>query len=113
MKNKNLLSLRIFLFISIISLFFNSINNRQFLVEKGTVKWVADIPGSSGKYIAFFNPTDSPVPIEIIINFENIDLNDREYQVRDLWAKKDLGIYKDRFSAAIPSHGAGLYKISK
>jgi alpha-galactosidase len=34
-----------------------------------------------------------------------------EAQVRDLWLKKDLGTYKDSFSAVVPKHGVVLVKI--
>jgi len=32
--------------------------------------------------------------------------------VRDLWARKDLGTFHDEFGADLPLHGAGLYRIS-
>ncbi|MEI7901039.1 MAG: NPCBM/NEW2 domain-containing protein [bacterium] len=33
-------------------------------------------------------------------------------RVRDLWAKKDLGLFDGSFSADVPWHGSGLYRIS-
>jgi hypothetical protein len=33
------------------------------------------------------------------------------HDVRDLWARKDLGAFKDKFAAQIPAHGAGLFRI--
>jgi alpha-galactosidase len=33
--------------------------------------------------------------------------------VRDLWAKKDLGQFQEKYSATVPQHGAVLIKIKK
>lgn len=33
-------------------------------------------------------------------------------KVRDLWAQKDLGTFKDSFGQTIPVHGAGLYRVT-
>ncbi len=35
-----------------------------------------------------------------------------EVKVRDLWVRKDLGVFKDRFTRELPDHGAGLYRLS-
>jgi len=31
--------------------------------------------------------------------------------VRDVWAQKDLGVFKGRFAASIPGHAALLYRV--
>jgi hypothetical protein len=33
--------------------------------------------------------------------------------VRDLWRQKDLGVFADRFTAAVPAHGTVLVKIGR
>ena len=43
--------------------------------------------------------------------FENLGL-EGECKVRDLWVKSDMGDFKGDFSAMIPCHGAGLYRIT-
>ena len=91
----------------------NSTNNHQiYQFETDFLVWTADIPGSADKYVALFNLSDKP-KIDIPVSWGQISLSDSTYKVRDLWAKKDLGDFKDRFSASIPAHGAGLYKISR
>jgi len=35
------------------------------------------------------------------------------HQVRDLWREKDLGVYKEKFRAPVPSQGVVMVKISK
>jgi len=32
--------------------------------------------------------------------------------VRDLWARRDLGEFTTTFTREIPTHGAGLFRIS-
>ncbi len=34
-----------------------------------------------------------------------------EATVRDLWLKKDLGVYKGKFNAFVPKHGVVLVRI--
>jgi hypothetical protein len=34
-------------------------------------------------------------------------------QCRDLWTRRDLGLVNDGFAPVIPSHGAGLYRLSR
>ncbi len=89
------------------------INPRQIKFKNAVIIWSADIPGSKDKYLAFFNQWESREPVNIRITFREMGLDPLgEYRVRDLWAKKDLGIFKNEFSAPVRAHGAGLYKIS-
>jgi len=90
----------------------NSYNNRQiYQFETDFFIWTADIPDSQDKYLAFFNISDTKARLEIHASWKMLGLKDSAYQVRDLWAKKDLGCFRNGFSAPIPVHGAGLYKI--
>ncbi|MFW5657116.1 MAG: hypothetical protein ACOC0C_05815, partial [Bacteroidota bacterium] len=52
-------------------------------------------------------PKDS---IQIDLAFKQIDFNGT-YQVRDLWAGKDLGEYTDSLSLFVKNHGARLVRI--
>jgi alpha-galactosidase len=90
------------------------INPRQIKFKNAIIIWAADIPDSEDKYLAFFHQWESKKPIHIKVQFDQLGLSPGvAYKVRDLWAKKDLGSFKDEFSAPINAHGAGLYKISK
>ncbi len=92
----------------------NCINPRQIKFKNAVIIWAADIPNSQDKYLAFFNQWESKEPVNIKTEFLKLGLSAGvEYKVRDLWAKKDLGTFKDSFSAPIGAHGAGLYKITK
>ncbi len=54
---------------------------------------VADIPGSKDKYLALFNQWETHDPIDIKVDFDLLGLDDGAYNVRDLWANKDLGTF--------------------
>jgi len=43
----------------------------------------------------------------------DINFKKNEYNVRDLWAHKDLGTSKDRLVSAIPGHGCLMVRLSK
>jgi alpha-galactosidase len=81
--------------------------------KNAIIIWTSDIPGSKDKYLAFFNQWESREPVIIKAAFTELGLDSlSEYRVRDLWGKKDLGIFKNEFQAPVGAHGAGLYKIS-
>ena len=91
-----------------------STNNRQFSRENNLIVWVADIPGSKDKYVAFFN-AQGKESSDAIVSEISIDLTQlgfkKKVKVRDLWQHKDLGKFKGSFSQKIKRHGAGLYRI--
>ena len=92
----------------------NSINNRQVKFKNAVIIWMADIPNSEDKYLAFFNQWESKQPINMKVKFEQLGLSATEtYKIRDLWAQKNLGGFKGEFSNPIIAHGAGLYRITK
>jgi alpha-galactosidase len=51
-------------------------------------------------------------PATVTANFSDLKLSG-SHAVRDLWAHADRGKVKDRFEAAVPSHGVVLVKIAK
>ncbi len=92
----------------------NSTNNHELFNGDGLIAWAADVPSSQGKYVALFNTRDASgsetaEPVEV--TFEAIGLKG-QCVVRDLWGQRDLGEFLNKFGASIPSHGAGLYRIS-
>ena len=87
----------------------DSANNRE-LFRRGTgIGWIADAPGSADKYIALFNLSESPAKVEAA--FKETGLGEK-CRVRDLWKRADLGEFNREFSREIPTHGAGLYRVS-
>jgi alpha-galactosidase len=49
---------------------------------------------------------------KMTVNFSQIGLQG-EVSVRDLWLKKDLGSFRDSYSANVPRHGVVLVRIKK
>ncbi|HUJ31640.1 MAG TPA: hypothetical protein VLY23_10200, partial [Candidatus Acidoferrum sp.] len=47
---------------------------------------------------------------ELTVNFSQIGISGAA-KVRDLWLHKDLGNFRDKFSAFVPSHGVVLVRI--
>ena len=54
-------------------------------------------------------PTDAAT---ISVTFEQLGVKGK-YQVRDVWSKKDIGVFENEFSQVIRRHASGLYRLSK
>ena len=98
-----------------------STGNRQVSRNKNLIVWVADVPSSKDKYIALFNAQSKGDDIDL----KNTDYSQSDVgidldvigikgkvRVRDLWSRKNLGVFDGNFSQKIAQHGAGLYRIS-
>jgi hypothetical protein len=98
-----------------------STGNRQVSRNENLIVWVADVPSSKDKYIALFNAQSKGDDIDL----KNADYNQTDVgidldvvgikgkvKVRDLWSRKNLGVFDGNFSQKIAQHGAGLYRIS-
>ncbi len=71
--------------------------------------WMKPLSDGS-KAVGLFAFEDAGVPISICVNFRDIGLG-RTAQVRDLWAKKDLGSFQDQFTATVPVPGVVMLRI--
>ena len=78
--------------------------------ENGGYVLVKDVDEKYGKNraVAFYNPTDAALSMSI--SFSQLDLAG-EVAVRDLYAKKDLGVYEGTYSVTVPAHGTRIYKL--
>ena len=86
-----------------------SSHNRQVSRNDLSVIWIADAPSNGVKYLALFNTDQSEQEISFVFSQEELQ---GTYQLRDLWAGQDLGSYANHFTATIPPHGAGLYRMT-
>jgi len=87
----------------------DSLDNRELFARGGFRAWVARVPGSRDMYCALFNtrPEGASVPVRLL------ELGVAgPARVRDLWRKEDFGTIAGEFAPEIPSHGAGLYRVS-
>jgi alpha-galactosidase len=76
--------------------------------------WSADVPGSTGKYVAVFNmrnPTGSDAGVEVPVSLHDLGFQGK-VKVRDLWSRSDAGTAETTFDPTIPWHGAGIYRLS-
>jgi len=83
--------------------------NREVFRAHDTAAWQAKAPNSDA-YIAVFNLGD--VAALLPVKLAQFGLRS-PMQCRDLWARRDLGSVNDSFAQVIPSHGAGLYRLSR
>ena len=74
---------------------------------KGTVIWVAN--GKKCKYAALFNTKDKKAKIKF--NLSDVLMPDEKYNIFDIWAKKELGKFKNSFTAEVEPHSTVLIKI--
>ena len=71
--------------------------------------------GATVEFMVFTRNPAGPVPPDsatVAVQWEQLGL-EGEYTIRDLWSGKDLGIFRDTFSAELRRHASGLYRISK
>ena len=71
--------------------------------------WKSDVQNSNQKNIGFFNLTDTSKTIEV--SFADINIKGK-FAVRDLWSKKDIGVFEEKFSVSVNAHGSGLYRFT-
>jgi len=88
----------------------NGSNARQIFVRNSHRFWISTDTETGDKFIALFNLGEKEN--EVIFDLEWEHLRDT-YKVRDLWARKDIGMVEGVLTAKLPPHGAGLYKLSK
>jgi alpha-galactosidase len=91
----------------------NSENNKQVKFKNAVIIWSADIPKTKNKYLALFNQWESIEPVNMKVTWAQLGLMGKEYKVRDLWNKKELGSFTDGFAAPVAAHDGHLYKIYK
>lgn len=80
---------------------------RQVLKDERRMVWASDA-GGGALYVGLFNLSDSAQ--DVAVGFDRLGLR-RSAQVRDLWQRQDLGIYKKTVSRKLPAHGCALLKI--
>ena len=95
----------------------NSTGNRQLFRRDGFVAWVADVPGSTDRYLALFNtrnkPNDTNAAATMKIEAQLAEVGfTGACKIRDLWVNEDRGEFSGVFAPEIPWHGAGLYRVA-
>jgi len=89
----------------------SAFGSREVFNRGGHIVWMSDAPDSGDRYVALFNTRDSRGAEPIPVSFSEMGL-ESPCRVRDLWKRKDMGIFEDGLAPEINPHGAALYKIS-
>jgi hypothetical protein len=66
----------------------------RFLVVVGTPENTAAAPG-----------------VSVSVSLADLGLSG-EVRVRDLWQRRDVGLFKGEFASEVPWHGSGLYRLT-
>lgn len=71
--------------------------------------WASDL-GNGVFYVALFNL--NAFPAEVAVRWKDLGFVDAS-DVRDVWNRKDLGEFKQKFSSVILGHGTRLLRVTK
>jgi hypothetical protein len=85
-------------------------NNRQLFRDGDKIAWVADVPGSSDKYLALFY-TGELTASELTVNLSGLGFNG-SCKVSDLWNHTETGTVSGVLKISLPAHGSGIYKVT-
>ncbi|MGA9658363.1 MAG: glycoside hydrolase family 27 protein [Asticcacaulis sp.] len=85
----------------------SSHDNQPHFLADGWRVWTAKAPNGDA-YLALFNTMNRPGTFK----FDLSVLGLKSAKVRDLWARADLPEATGSFSADVPSHGAGLWRLA-
>ncbi len=100
----------------------HSTGGHELFNREGLIAWVADPPGSGDRFVALFNARERIPPnppsgdtgrpgVPVAVRLADLGFAGR-CRVRDLWEKKDLGVFAGEFAPILAWHAAGLYRIS-
>jgi alpha-galactosidase len=82
---------------------------RQLFADGSRVAWVSDA-GPLSKYLAVFNVGDA-ADEQVRVNWADVGLGGA-CDVRDLWARRDLGTVESGSTFLVKPHGAAFYRVT-
>lgn len=83
-------------------------NPRQLLKKDGSMVWVSNVAGSRDLYVAMFNIGEQAH--DVTVDFATLGLKGK-IAARDLWQKKDIGVFKKQYRQTINPHGSVLLRL--
>jgi hypothetical protein len=72
--------------------------------------WTARAEQGETRYLAMFNISDKADTKQVHFDLSRLGL--KSVKVRDLWAKRDIGVVRERVSATLAPHASLLYGLS-
>jgi DUF1680 family protein len=89
-----------------------SVRVRQLFQRDGKVAVTSENPVNGDRYLALFNISDNPEPMEIQVSLKDIGINN-ECEIINLWTGESLGKTDKTFSVKLRPHAGGLYVCKK
>jgi alpha-galactosidase len=86
----------------------HSEGNQAVETSAQSAAWRANRVGDDGYYVALFNRSDSPQTLRYA--WKDLGLTQKDYALRDLWEKQDLG-RKASIEVTLPAHASVLYGV--
>ena len=77
---------------------------------KGREVWARPLADGSWAVCLFNRGAKSA---EVKVFWTDLGLKEDRMKVRDLWARRDLGIFDEGYTVSVPSHGAVLLKVTE
>jgi alpha-galactosidase len=87
----------------------HSTGGRQSLTTDEAVVWLAQSSSGQVSYVAIFNLQDSSATFSF--SWRELGLEGKQYSVRDLWERKDVGV-ADGLRVQLPPHGSRIYSVA-
>jgi hypothetical protein len=87
-----------------------AMSSKQLFANGNQIAWLAEMPGSKAKFVAVFNTGDAG-PETVELKWADLGLP-AKCAVRDLWARKDVGIAGGGRAFELQPHASGFYRIS-
>jgi len=88
----------------------HSTGNHPVVITDGVIVWLAESEDKKAFYIAAFNRGEAAA--EIRYSWNEVGLDGGEYEVRDLWERKDVGKAK-ALRMKLPPHGCVLFRLTR
>lgn len=87
----------------------NSTGNKPIVTGKTPV-WMAEVPDSPIRYVAVFNRNEASA--DVTINFSDLGVTAPDDTLRDLWEKKDVGVFSNSYKVTLAPHQSKLYRLT-
>jgi alpha-galactosidase len=78
------------------------------VAQEGQLEVWVKLLADGSRAVGLFNRGESVMPVTA--HFRDVGVGDAA-SVRDLWEKKDLGVFNSSFTAQVPKHGVVLLKV--
>ena len=92
----------------VISVNQNGENPRELYKKEGSMIWVSNVKDSKDIYVIMVNISDTAHSVQL--NFSQLNLKGN-INIRDLWKKADVGLFKKQFAQIIKPHASLLLRL--